>query len=127
MSAEQFVQPVSFPPHPPGLPPAEGWPVHPAMVASSSAIAGYKITRSLGVVRGLRGAALGATALGPSFTMNFDTVSGPIDRALGDAFFMMLENAARLGANAVVDFRYESVVSGAGVVAYGTAVWAEQA
>jgi hypothetical protein len=58
MSAEQFAQPVNYPPHPPGLPPAEGWPVHPAMV---------------------------------SFTMgNFQTISGPVDRALGDAFFLML-------------------------------------
>lgn len=50
------------------------------------------------------------------------------ENARRDAFMMMMEDAIRYGANAVIAFRYDTTEISQGlteVLAYGTAVWAD--
>lgn len=108
--------------------------MHPAMVSTAESIAGYKLVRPLGVVRGL---VIRSPNFGGAIASAFEQFAGGTnmqqlvalcDRSRADAFLLMLQQAAQLGANAVVGVRYasEDVQSGlVEVVAYGTAVWAE--
>ena len=119
--------------HPPHLPEAPGWPIHPAMITSAFELPGFRITRSLGVVRGLT---VRSPGVGGSISASFQALGGGdvqtlrelCEGARGDAFFIMTEGAARYGANAVIGFRYDTTEIGQNlteVLAYGTAVWAE--
>lgn len=124
--------------HPPNLPPAPGWPIHPAMVSTGQEIPGFKVTRSYGVVRGLivrspgfgGGIAASFEALGGG---NVQTMIQLCEKARSDAFLSMMQHAAHLGANGIIAMRYDATEIGAGnsalteVLAYGTAVWAEPA
>lgn len=104
------------------------------MVSTTSEIPGYRAKRPLGVVRGL---VVRSPNFGGAIASAFEQIAGGVnmqqlvalcDRSRGDSFLLMLQQAAQLGANAVVGVRYasEEVQSGlVEVVAYGTAVWAE--
>ncbi len=96
---------------------------------------GYRITRELGVVRGIVvrsrsiigniGAAF-QTLLGGNITLYTELC----EQARGEAFAMLLQHAAALGANAVIGVRYDAteVMSGVTeVLCYGTAVVVESA
>jgi len=100
------------------------------LVSTTFEIAGHKIVRSLGLVRGI-------TVRSRSIVGNFVAslqilVGGNItvytelcERARGDALDICLRHAAALGANAVVGLRYDANEIAAGVtevLAYGTAV-----
>jgi uncharacterized protein YbjQ (UPF0145 family) len=93
-------------------------------------IAGYKVVRNLGVVRGIIvrsrsifgtiGASL-QTIVGGDITLFTELC----EKTRRDAFNLMLEHASEVGANAVIGVRYESteVMSGVTeVICYGTAV-----
>ena len=122
--------------HPPNLPPAPGWPIHPAMVTVGFEIPCFRILRSYGIVRGL---VVRSPGFGGSFVASFEALgSGNVDtmiqmceKARGDAFLAMLQHAAHMGANGVIGMRYDATEIGVGqrnlteVLAYGVAVWAE--
>lgn len=122
--------------HPRNLPPAPGWPIHPAMVTVGFDIPLFKVTRSFGIVRGL---VVRSPGIGGGFMASFESLgSGNVDsmiqmceKARGDAFVALLQHAAQLGANGIIGMRYDATEIMVGqrslteVLAYGTAVWAD--
>jgi len=119
--------------HPPQLPEAPGWPIHPAMITSAFKLPGFRLTKSFGVVRGLT---VRSPGVGGSISASFQALGGGdvqtlrnlCEGARGDAFFIMTEDAARYGANAIIGFRYDTTEIAQNmteVLAYGTAMWAE--
>ena len=91
---------------------------------------GYTVTKSLGIVRGITvrsrsilgtiGASL-QTIVGGNITL----LTELCEKTREDAFALMLEHAAAMGANAVVGVRYDAteVMDGVTeVLCYGTAV-----
>ena len=105
------------------------------MVATTNELAGWRVIRTLGVVRGITvrsrsvvgnlGAAL-QTLVGGNITLYTELC----ERAREEAFELMVQHAATLGANAVLAMRYDAneVMQGVTeVLAYGTAVVVEPA
>ena len=102
----------------------------PSFVTTALELPGYRIVRSLGVVRGIvvrsrnLFATLGAglqTILGGNITLYTQLC----EKTRQDAFTMMMEHAAERGANAVIMARYDANELMQGVtevLAYGTAV-----
>lgn len=104
-----------------------------ALVSTTNDIPGYRIVRPMGVVRGINvrsrsivgnlGAAL-QTLVGGNITIYTELC----EKARGEAFDLMLQHAAAMGANAVVGMRYDANEVAEGVtevLAYGTAVQVE--
>jgi uncharacterized protein YbjQ (UPF0145 family) len=104
-----------------------------ALVTTANELAGQRIVRQLGVVRGITvrsrsivgniGAALQTLVGG-----NISLFAELCERARSDAFDLMLQHAGELGANAVVAMRYDANEIAQGVtevLAYGTAVVVE--
>ena len=104
------------------------------MVTSAFQIDGYRITRNLGITRGIivRSRSLvGNIGAGIQtlFGGNITLYTALCEQAREHAFVLMLEHAAEMGANAVIGFRYDATEIGAGVtevLAYGTAVVIER-
>jgi uncharacterized protein YbjQ (UPF0145 family) len=104
------------------------------MVTTALELPGYRIVRSLGVVRGIvvrsRNvfATIGAglqTILGGNITLYTQLC----EKTRQDAWIMMTEHAAQHGANAIVMARYDANELMQGVtevLAYGTAVIVEK-
>lgn len=105
-----------------------------AFTTTAFTIDGYKITRSLGVVRGIivrsrsivgnLGAALQSIVGG-----NITIYTQLCEKTRNDAFDLMMGHANALGANAVVGVRYDATEVMQGVtevLCYGTAVVVEQ-
>jgi uncharacterized protein YbjQ (UPF0145 family) len=101
-----------------------------AMTTTAFTIDGYKIVRSLGVVRGVlvRSRSVFGT-LGASLQTlvggNITLFSELCERTRADAFEMMAEHAEEIEANAVIGIRYDTteIMSGVTeVLCYGTAV-----
>ncbi len=103
-------------------------------VTTAFELPGYRIMTNLGMVRGLTvrsrslfgsiGAGL-QTVVGGNITMWMDMC----EQARQEAFEIMVQHAAALGANAVIGMRYDAneISSGvAEVLAYGTAVVVER-
>ncbi len=103
------------------------------LMTTAQEIPGYRVTRNLGVVRGIIvrsrsivgniGASL-QTLLGGNITI----YSELCERARADAHNLMVEHAGQLGANAIIGVRYDATEIADGVtevLAYGTAVYAE--
>jgi len=103
------------------------------MVTTQMDLAGYRVTRNLGVVRGIVvrsrsvfgtiGAGL-QTLIGGNITL----LTNLCEKTRADAFEIMLKHASELGANAVVNVRYDATEVMQGVtevLAYGTAVVVE--
>ena len=101
----------------------------PAMVTSAFTIPGFRLVRSLGIVRGLtvRSASIGgqiAAAFQSLGGGNIRTMTTVCEHARTDAFVMALAHAAQLGANAIIGFGYDTTEIAQGmteVLAYGTA------
>ncbi|OOG54369.1 YbjQ family protein [Rhodanobacter sp. C03] len=104
-------------------------------VSTGNEIIGCRIVRSFGIVRGLTvrsrsvvgnlGAAL-QTLVGGNITIYTELC----EKAREEAFELMLQHAAAMGANAVVAMRYDANDVAEGVtevLAYGTAVQVEPA
>jgi len=100
------------------------------MVTTGNDLSGYRIVRSLGMVRGIVvrsrsvfgtiGAGL-QTLIGGNITLFTELC----EKTREEAFELMLQHAAERGANAVVAMRYDAneVMQGVTeVLAYGTAV-----
>jgi uncharacterized protein YbjQ (UPF0145 family) len=103
------------------------------MVTTAFTLDGYRIVRTLGVVRGIivRSRSLLGT-LGASLQTivggNITLLTQLCEKTRGDAFDLMLTHAAELGANGVVGARYDATEVMQGVtevLAYGTAVVVE--
>ena len=134
MNGEQPDQQEANPLHPEGLPPAKGWPIHPAMVSSGLTIPGFRIAKSFGVVQGIT---VRSPGIGGGISASFQAMGGGnvqvfqdlCEKARRDAYMLMMNDAVRYGANAVIGFRYDTTEISQGlteVLAYGTAVWAER-
>ena len=108
--------------------------INPHLVTTAFDVPGHRITANLGVVRGIVvrsrsifgniGAGL-QTIVGGNITLYTELC----EKARGDAFSVMLEHAADVGANAVIGMRYDANEVAAGVtevLAYGTAVLVER-
>ena len=99
------------------------------IVTTGSDIARHEIIKYLGIVRGISvrmmtfKASLSQTFSGGSRLTQSKELS---EAARAEAHALMVEHAARLGANAIIGMRYESTLSDynqvADVLAYGTAV-----
>jgi uncharacterized protein YbjQ (UPF0145 family) len=109
--------------------------VNAAMVTTAFELPGYRIARSLGLVRGVTvrsrsifgtlGASL-QTVVGGNITLFEDMCEQTREQALE----LMMQHAIERGANAVVGVRYDATEVMQGVtevIAYGTAVQAERA
>jgi uncharacterized protein YbjQ (UPF0145 family) len=103
------------------------------MVTTTNEIAGWRVVRQLGMVRGITvrsrsvignlGAALQTLVGG-----NISLFTELCERAREEAFELMIRHAAGLGANAVLAMRYDANEVAQGVtevLAYGTAVVVE--
>jgi uncharacterized protein YbjQ (UPF0145 family) len=105
----------------------------PAFVTTALELPGYRITRNLGIVRGIivrSRSVIGSIGAGLQtlFGGNITLLTGLCERARDDAFNLMIDHASELGANAIVSARYDAteIMSGvAEVLAYGTAVIVE--
>jgi uncharacterized protein YbjQ (UPF0145 family) len=102
----------------------------PAMTTTGFDFEGYRVTRSLGVVRGItvRSRSIFGTIGGALQTLaggNITLFTELCEKTRSEAFEMMLAHAAQLGANAVTGIRYDAteVMDGVTeVLCYGTAV-----
>jgi uncharacterized protein YbjQ (UPF0145 family) len=103
------------------------------MCTTTFDLTGYRIVRSLGVVRGVvvrSRSVVGNIAAGLQtlFGGNITILTTLCEQARGHAFDLMIQHANQLGANAIVAVRYDAteIMSGATeVLAYGTAVVVE--
>ncbi len=104
------------------------------MVSTNIELSGYKITESLGVVRGItvRSRSVAGNIAGGVQSLFGGKLSIYVDlceKAREEAFQYMLKHAEERGANAIVCMRYDAneVMQGiTEVLAYGTAVKAEK-
>ncbi len=95
---------------------------------------GYRITKYLGVTRGLIVRSRSVVGnIGAGFQAlvggNITIYTTMCEKARSDAFDLMMEHASQMGANAVIGMRYDTnEVAGAinEVLAYGTAVVVEK-
>ena len=104
------------------------------LITTSNALEGYRITNQLGLVRGITvrsRSAIGNIAGG--FMAMFGGKSAIYtelcENSREEALKLMISNAESLGANAIINMRYESneVMQGlTEVLAYGTAVIVEE-
>src|SRR5206468_6996696 len=108
-------------------------PINPKFITTAFEFPGFRITKTLGVVRGIVvrsrsiigtfGAGL-QTLLGGNITLYTEMC----ERARADAHQLMIDHAAQLAANAIIGVRYDANEITAGVtevLAYGTAVHIE--
>lgn len=115
-----------------GYTPRQAMVLH-TMVTTQFELDGYRVVKTLGVVRGIVvrsrsilgtiGASL-QTILGGNITL----LTQLCEKTRAEAFDLMLEHAAQLGGNAVVGARYDAteiMQSVTEVLAYGTAVLVE--
>ena len=104
------------------------------MVTTAFELDGYRIVRSLGVVRGIvvRSRSLFGTIGAGLQTLvggNITLLTNLCEKTRGESFDLMLQHASQLGANAVVGARYDATEIMQGVtevLAYGTAVVVEK-
>lgn len=104
------------------------------LVTTSNELEGYKVTKQLGVVRGI---IVRSRGLGGNIAAGFQTLFGGnitiytqlCEQARQDAYNLLIQHAQQAGGNAIIAMRYDAneVISGVTeVLAYGTAVVVEQ-
>jgi uncharacterized protein YbjQ (UPF0145 family) len=101
-----------------------------SMVTTGFDLPGYRVTKNLGVVRGITvrsRSALGNLAGGIQaiFGGNITIYTELCEHARAEAFDLLLQHAQQIGANAIIGVRYDAneVMEGiTEVLAYGTAV-----
>jgi uncharacterized protein YbjQ (UPF0145 family) len=105
------------------------------MVTTQFELDGFRVTRTLGVVRGIvvRSRSIFGTIGAGLQTLvggNITLLTNLCEKTRSEAFDVMLQHAADLGGNAVVGARYDATEIMQGVtevLAYGTAVFVEPA
>ena len=101
-----------------------------AMVTTAFGFEGYKVTKNLGIVRGIT---VRSRSIVGSFGAGIQQIVGGnitiytelCEQARLEAFELMIKHAQELGANAIIGMRYDAneISDGvAEVLAYGTAV-----
>jgi uncharacterized protein YbjQ (UPF0145 family) len=103
------------------------------MVTTQFELDGYRVSRTLGVVRGIvvRSRSIFGTIGAGLQTLvggNITLLTNLCEKTRSEAFDLMLMHAAELGGNAVVGARYDATEIMQGVtevLAYGTAVFVE--
>ena len=107
--------------------------IRPESVTTAFVLDGHRIVRNLGIVRGIvvRSRSVSGN-LGAGFQMlfggNITLFTRMCEQARQEAFVVMLEHAAQIGANAVIGMSYDATEIMGGVsevLAYGTAVVVE--
>jgi uncharacterized protein YbjQ (UPF0145 family) len=101
-----------------------------AFTTTAFSLEGYRITKTLGVVRGIvvrSRSIVGNIGAGfqTLFGGNISLYTNLCERTRSEAFELMLKHAQQLGANAVIGVRYDATEVMAGVtevLCYGTAV-----
>jgi uncharacterized protein YbjQ (UPF0145 family) len=104
------------------------------IVTTTNDISGYKITKYIGVVRGITvrsRSALGnfGAGLQSIFGGNITIFTDLAEKAREEAYELMVSHATEVGANAVIAMRYDANEISDGiteVLAYGTAVVVQQ-
>ena len=105
------------------------------IVSTTNDVAGYKVVRHLGLVRGIT---VRSRSVIGNFVGGIQSVFGGklsvyvslAETARQEAFDHMCEHATQGGANAIIGMRYDAneIMDGiTEVLAYGTAVWVEPA
>jgi len=105
------------------------------MVTTQFELDGFRVIRTLGVVRGIvvRSRSIFGTIGAGLQTLvggNITLLTNLCEKTRQEAFDLMLQHAAELGANAVVGAHYDATELMQGVtevLAYGTAVYVESA
>ena len=101
-----------------------------ALVTTAFTIDGYRIVKSLGIVRGItvRSRSIFGTIGGSLQTLfggNITLFTELCEKTRAEAFDIMVQHAQAIGANAIIGMRYDAneVMQGVTeVLAYGTAV-----
>lgn len=104
------------------------------LITTSTHLEGYKITKQLGVIRGIT---VRSRSIVGNFAGGILSIFGGknsiytelCEKTRQEAFDLMIEEANRLGANAIINVRYDANEVLAGiteVLAYGTAVCVEE-
>ncbi len=109
--------------------------MNPAMTTTAFTLDGFRVTRSLGVVRGItvRSRSIVGTlggALQTVFGGNITLFTELCERTRAEAFDMMVRHAEQVGASAVIGVRYDATELLQGVtevLCYGTAVTVQPA
>ena len=104
------------------------------MITTSIDLNGYRVTKNLGVVRGItvRSRSLFGNMAGGLQSLFGGTISIYVDlceKTREEAFQLMIQHAGERGANAIINMRYDAneVMNGiTEVLAYGTAVMVEK-
>lgn len=105
-----------------------------SMITTSTSLEGYRITRHLGIVRGItvRSRSLLGNIAGGLQTLVGGRISIYVnlcESTREEAFVHMVDHAEKRGANAIINMRYDAneVMNGVTeVLAYGTAVVVEK-
>jgi uncharacterized protein YbjQ (UPF0145 family) len=105
-----------------------------AFTTTAFSLEGYRIVRTLGVVRGImvRSRSIFGSIGGSLQTLlggNISLFTSLCERTRSEAFELMLEHAQQMGANAVIGVQYDAteVMNGVTeVLCYGTAVVVER-
>ena len=104
------------------------------LITTSTGLEGYKVTRQLGLVRGIT---VRSRSIIGNMAGSFMTIFGGrstiyttlCENAREEAFQLMVKHAQERGANAIINMRYDAneVMQGlTEVLAYGTAVVVEK-
>ncbi len=109
--------------------------MNPAMTTTAFTLDGFRVTRSLGVVRGItvRSRSIVGTlggALQTVFGGNITLFTELCEKTRAEAFDMMVRHAEQVGASAVIGVRYDATELLQGVtevLCYGTAVTVQPA
>jgi uncharacterized protein YbjQ (UPF0145 family) len=104
------------------------------LVVTTNDIVGYRVVRQIGVVRGISVRSRNVVSnIGASiqifFGGNISVYQSLAERARQEAYDLMIAEANRVGANAVLAMRYDANEMAAAVtevLAYGTAVLVEE-
>lgn len=107
---------------------------YPILITTSTNLEGYKITKQLGLVRGIT---VRSRSIFGNMAGGFMTIFGGrntiytelCENTREEALQLLIEHAMQIGANAIINMRYDAneVMNGlTEVLAYGTAVVVEK-
>jgi uncharacterized protein YbjQ (UPF0145 family) len=107
----------------------------PEMTTTTFELPGYKVTRNLGVVRGVtvRSRGFGGQVAATIRSLGGGQIHEYVqmcEEARKEGFDYMMEHADKIGANAIIGIRYDATELASNmteVLAYGTAVYVELA
>jgi len=107
---------------------------HFMLVTTSTNLEGYKVVQQMGIVRGIivRSRSIFGNIAGGLQTLlggNITIYTDLCEKTRKDAYDLMIQHAQQIGANAVINMRYDAnevMSSVTEVLAYGTAVIVEK-